>query len=491
MNGTLMQYFEWYYPPDGNLWNRLKEESSHLAANGITAVWLPPAYKGFKGASSEGYDVYDIYDLGEFDQKGSLRTKYGTKEEYIEAIKTAHQHGLCVYTDIVLNHMGGADETEKIKVKKVNPENRNEFISDEMEIEAFTKFTFPERKGEYSSFVWDHHCFTGVDYANDLKEHGVYYIVNGYEGWENVINEEKGNYDFLMLDDIEFRNEAVRNELKRWIKWYCETAHFDGLRLDAVKHIPAYFYNEWLDFVRTEVKKDLFVVGEYWSSKVSMLLEYIEATEGRMSLFDSPLQARFHTASEMGNTYNLSKIFDETLVSARPQLAVTLIENHDTQPLQSLEAPVSAWFKPLAYALILLRQQGYPCIFYADFYGTHYRDKDSNGVEHEINIEKLKELPALLKVRKEHVYGVQRDYFDHSNCIGWTCEGITDNQLSGCAVVMSNGDAGFKSMELGKKHAGRTFIDCLQKNAAEVIVDDNGFGTFYCNAGSVSVWIAK
>ena len=50
-------------------------------------LWLPPAYKGADGAEDSGYTVYDLYDLGEFDQKGSVRTKYGTKDEYVAAIK--------------------------------------------------------------------------------------------------------------------------------------------------------------------------------------------------------------------------------------------------------------------------------------------------------------------------------------------------------------------------------------------------------------------
>lgn len=43
--------------------------------------------------------------------------------------------------------------------------------------------------------------------------------------------------------------------------------------------------------------------------------------------------------------------------------------NHDTQPYQALEAPIEPFFKPLAYALILLRYDGYPCLFYGDLYG--------------------------------------------------------------------------------------------------------------------------
>jgi alpha-amylase len=492
MNGTMMQFFEWYIAPDGNFWNHLEREVPKLASKGITAVWLPPAYKGMKGAVSEGYDVYDIYDLGEFNQRGTTRTKYGTKQEYVQAVEKARRYGIHVYIDVVLNHKGGGDETERIKVKKAHPENRNEFISDVMEVEAFTKFHFPGRKGKHSQFVWDHHCFTGIDHAYNLQEDGVFKIENGYDGWEEVICDEKGNYDFLILADIEFRNEAVRNELKRWIKWYYDTVEFDGFRLDAVKHMPAYFYNEWIDYARADVKEDLFIVGEYWSSHLSNLLRYIDATQERMSLFDAPLQAHFHEASKAGSSYNLSTIFHNTLVAVKPCLAVTLVENHDTQPCQGLEAPVEAWFKPLAYALILLREQGYPCVFYTDMYGTEYTDKRYDGNDCHVEMKPVEALETMLMVRKNYAYGKQRDYFDHYNCIGWTREGNLENEFSGCAVLMCNGFCeGIKLMKIGKKHAGKTFVDCLKNHNGEVVIDENGLGQFYCLSGSVSVWVQK
>ena len=152
-NGTMLQFFHWYYPADGSLWKKLKSEVSKLAELGITAVWLPPAFKGMEGASSIGYDIYDLYDLGEFDQKGSVRTKYGTKQQYVEAVRTARDAGLNVYLDIVTNHLAGADETERIEVIKVDPENRNHPISEPFEIEAYTKFTYPGRKGKYSKLT--------------------------------------------------------------------------------------------------------------------------------------------------------------------------------------------------------------------------------------------------------------------------------------------------------------------------------------------------
>ena len=70
-NQTLMQYFEWYLPADGNHWTRLAEDAQHLADLGIRKVWMPPAFKATSN-NDVGYGVYDLFDLGEFDQKGTV-----------------------------------------------------------------------------------------------------------------------------------------------------------------------------------------------------------------------------------------------------------------------------------------------------------------------------------------------------------------------------------------------------------------------------------
>lgn len=67
-----------------------------------------------------GYDIYDLYDLGEFDQKGSTRTKWGTKEELLALSKKGEELGIGLYWDAVLNHKAAADKKEKVKVVEVN-----------------------------------------------------------------------------------------------------------------------------------------------------------------------------------------------------------------------------------------------------------------------------------------------------------------------------------------------------------------------------------
>ena len=491
-NGTMIQYFHWYLPSDGNLWKQIKEDVSHLKELGFSTIWFPPAFKCTSGGYGVGYGVYDIYDLGEFDQKGSVRTKYGTRKEYIEAIDAVRESGMRAMVDIVLNHKAGGDEKEKIKVVKVDPDNRNKVVSAPIEIEAYTKFTFPGRQKKYSDFIWNYMCFTGVDYAADLNETGIFRILNSYgdEQWESMISDEKGNYDYLMFNDIDFRNPAVNEELQQWGKWYWDQVHFDAVRLDAVKHITPSFYVEWLQKLRESTGKEIFAVGEYWApGQLNLLQEYIRQTNNEMSLFDSSLHNNFCLASNNGNNYDMRRIFDETLVKENPTKAVTVVANHDTQPLQALEAPIKPWFKPIAYALILLRDEGYPCVFYPDLYGANYKDEGRDGNEYEIWLAKVDDLEKLLQARCNYAYGTQRDYFDHANCIGWTREG--DNDHGGCAVLLSNGDKGNKNMEIGKQYAGKKFIDMLGKISEEVVIDMEGIGNFFAPAGSVSVWIEK
>lgn len=487
-NQTLIQYFHWYYNEPDNLWTKARKEAANLAQLGFTGVWFPPAYKGSNGGYSIGYDTYDLFDLGEFDQKNSVATKYGSKEEYLKAIEELHKNNIQVIADTIFNHKAGGDEIEKIKVRKVNEENRNEFVSDVIEVEAWTKFTFPGRGGKYSEFIWDSCCFSGVDYAENMDGPAIYAIQNEYgEGWEQVPSDELGNYDYLMFDDIDFRNPAVVEELKRWGKWYFDTCKVDGFRLDAVKHISPTFVTVWIDFMRKECDKDFFIVAENWNiESVEELEKYIEITGGRTQLFDSLLHHNFYLAAKEPKDYDLSKIFENTLVQSNPLLAVTFVDNHDSQPLQALESFVDYWFRPHAHAMILLREGGIPCVFYTDVYGAEY-EEDGEKIE----LIGLQELPPLLKVRECLAYGEQKDYLDHPNCIGWTRIGSEAVENSGIAVLMSNGDEGFKAMEIGKHFAGKTFIDVLGKREEEILINNEGFGEFLCAKESVSVWILK
>ena len=144
-----------------------------------------------------------------------------------------------------------------------------------------------------------------------------------------------------------------------------------------------------------------------------------------------------------------------------------------------MESTIAAWFKPAAYALILLRQTGLPCIFYGDYYGISGEFPQENF---------KKEIDQLLQLRQTAVYGQKEDYFDDPNCIAWTCLG-DDEHPTALAILISNANAASKRLFVGEKWANHIFTDALENNQTEVTIDAQGYGVFPVNEKSVSAWV--
>ncbi|MDD6438924.1 MAG: alpha-amylase [Lachnospiraceae bacterium] len=509
-NKTIIQFFEWYLPSDGTLWEKAAACAADLKNTGITSVWLPPAYKGAAGAASVGYDVYDPYDLGEFDQKGSVRTKYGTRDQYLTAVRALHDAGLEVYADIVFNQMMGADETEKITAVDTKPTDREEQISGPHEIEAWTKFTFPGRSGKYSDHTWDKKNFSGTDFDQATGAKGIF-LFDG-KRWNQETDSENVNFDYLMGVDLDTDDADTYKALTDWGSWYFDTVHPDGLRLDAVKHMSFDFYRRWLRFMREREGRDFFAVGEYWSGDLKKLLHYLDvvvdgrpertlpertqnpsgsfsqeadertsAAEGTpLTLFDVPLHYSFLRAAQNGQNFDMQSLFTDTLVEARPECAVTFIDNHDTEPGQALESYIPEWFKPIAYSMILLRENGIPCIFYGDYYGVENANESP-----------ILDLKKLIRIRSRYAYGPQTDYFDDHSVVGFTRSGDSEHPDSGLAVLATAGAEGTKYMALGPAFAGKTLRDALGRHNDPVRLDEQGGGVFHVHGGYVSVWLTE
>lgn len=475
--GVMFQYFEWNYPNDGRLWRELAAQAVELHNLGVTAVWMPPAYKGLLGPNDVGYAPYDLYDLGEYDQKGGVRTKYGTTAEFLAAVRQVQACGMDAYADVVLNHRMGGDETEEVEIEEISREDRNLVVSDPYAIRAWSRYTFPGRGDAHSTFKWRSEHFNA--FGADANQPGVSKIfrVRG-KSWSGEVSFEHGNFDYLMGADVDTYHPEVRAELFTWLRWFVERTGVRGLRLDAIKHLPWSFYRDACRHLHEHFgQRELFAVGEYWSGDVGELHEYLRRTEGCMRLFDVPLHFNLHRASQGGNDFDLRTVFDGTLVKENPLMAVTFVDNHDSQPGQALESWVDDWFKQHAYALIMLRRDGYPCVFYGDYFGNE--DQAHPLTRHR------KIIDDMLQARAKYMYGDQHDYFDHPNCVGWTWTGDADNP-AGMAVLMSNGDAGRKRMTTHQPNA--TYRDLTNHVPEPVTTDAAGEAEFTCAPGKLSIW---
>ncbi len=115
-NDVMMQGFYWDVPVDnvnlnGTWWTNLKNKSTILKNAGIKGLWVPSPAKGNFGIWDMGYGIYDLYDLGNYNQKGTIETRFGSRTELNQMITQLHADGIDVYADIVLNHIY-TDQTE-------------------------------------------------------------------------------------------------------------------------------------------------------------------------------------------------------------------------------------------------------------------------------------------------------------------------------------------------------------------------------------------
>ena len=90
-------------------WDHLAAQANALSTSGFSAIWIPSPLKGASGESSSGYDVFDDYDLGAKNQKGTVPTRYGSRELLERCVAVMRANGIDVYADIIENDRDGDD----------------------------------------------------------------------------------------------------------------------------------------------------------------------------------------------------------------------------------------------------------------------------------------------------------------------------------------------------------------------------------------------
>src|SRR6185369_382089 len=347
--GVLMQAFYWDCPRvDGQeftWWNHVESRLDGLTKAGITALWLPPAGKAANiGGMSMGYDVYDYYDLGIHDQKGSVKTWFGSEEELRRLIKAAHKRKMKVYADLVLNHTNGADRQE------FNP------IVNQKRWTGFTP--------KSNIFTRDWTCFNPSPYRED--DPGA----------------------FGDMPDLCHINPRVSTGILNHAKWMVEEIGFDGFRYDFVKGFGAWIVRAIHDrqYKRGGRKVELFGVGECWAGDefIDNWLDSVNSwTQNRVGAFDFPLRYRLKDLCDSYG-FSLRRLAEGgVLMKDRPLEAVTFVDNHDFREGETSEIVND---KLLSYAYILTHE-GYPCVYWKDWFNYGLAGPDSaSGIERLVQV---------------------------------------------------------------------------------------------------------
>ncbi|GAA5031401.1 alpha-amylase [Marivirga lumbricoides] len=305
--GVMMQAFYWDVPAGGNWYNTVKSKLASWDAAGISAIWLPPVSKAMNGPYSMGYDPSDYFDLGEYNQNGSVETRFGSKAELISLINTAHNYDIQVYADIVLNHNSGGQSES-------NPFTGTSTYTD-----------FNPASGKFYRSASDFHPNNIVGY-----DEGV------FGGFPDLSHSVPYVQDWLWN-----RSDGVG-------KYYKNVIGFDGWRFDYVKGFGGWVVREWNNNVGG------FSVGEYWDGNAQKLQDWVNSTNRTSSAFDF---ACYYKMEEAFDGNDLTKLNGDMLWKRDAQKAVTFVANHDTDEIYD---------KMHAYAYIFTHE-GYPTLFYKDY----------------------------------------------------------------------------------------------------------------------------
>lgn len=211
-NDAMMQAFYWNVPVDeanknGTWWDNLASKADALKNAGITGIWIPAPSKGNWGIVDMGYGIYDHYDLGNYYQKNTTETRFGSRSELENMISVMHNTDngkpyIDVYADAVLNHVYSSDENEES-----NPAVKG-YVFDEAYRNGTQYVPYPTNEikwvipnaapGNYYIKIKGYYLDYGVSYKERAYDCEIDWTGTGFSGtyaWESEPNNGGGQTD--------------------------------------------------------------------------------------------------------------------------------------------------------------------------------------------------------------------------------------------------------------------------------------------------------
>ena len=293
---------------------------------GASCIWLMPIAQS---PSYHGYDVSDYY---------RVEPAYGSNDDFKHLVAEAHQRGIKVLVDMVLNHTSSEHPYFQAALHDTTSPYR-----------AWYRFApSPLGKGPHGGDDWHRSP------VRDEYYYGVF--------WSG-------------MPDLNFETPAVREEAKKIATFWLRDMGVDGFRLDAVPYLVEEgsclmgcpgthaFLHEYAGHIRS-VKPDAYTVGEAWGNIDQMMPYYPDQLTSYFAfeLADSLLSV-VRTGSAAGLLPGFLRLQD-TLPAYRWS---PFLSNHDqTRVMTALGGDLS---RARIAATLLLTLPGLPFIYYGEEIG--------------------------------------------------------------------------------------------------------------------------
>ena len=172
----------------------LTAKLDYLASLGIDCLWILPFYES--PLRDGGYDISDFR---------AVLPSYGTVDDVTRFLTAAHERGLRVIADMIVNHT--SDQHAWFKEARIPGSAKRDWY-----VWSETNAGYPDARvifidSQESNWTWD-------------ETAGAYY-------WHRF---------FAHQPDLNFDNADVREAMKDVVRFWLD-AGFDGLRLDAVPYL--------------------------------------------------------------------------------------------------------------------------------------------------------------------------------------------------------------------------------------------------------------
>jgi glycosidase len=350
---VILQYFE-------SDWDEVYRRLPEIAEIGYDAIWTPSPCKSPIGASmtwaNVGYSLYDRFDLGDVPQAGTLATRYGTRGHLRQFVDNAHYCDVKIYPDVVFNHNGNGPSFHDYPGMKANDFHvwangsqpggyqRANRMNNYDEINSGGGRTFQEELVSLIDVVTEPDARFSINPPNYAAEPAEFI-------------RHPGRPDLYPYGAP--GPENVREMLGRWIAWLGNAMDYDGLRLDAAKHVVHEFYgtagqiggflheaqyrfdfrrgladsNEYDQMYQNDVRRDdLLLFAEIFTG-ASATFDYWRNGGVKMRFLDFPFKQGLVGNAFGGNIGALGSLG----VALDPTEGVTFVQSHDQQGPSNLD----------------------------------------------------------------------------------------------------------------------------------------------------------
>ncbi|SEJ49331.1 Glycosidase [Dyadobacter koreensis] len=344
----------------------LESKIGYLKRLGISAIWISPVFKQVK--SLETFHGYGIQDFLE------IEPRFGTTQDLIDVVKTAHDNGIYVILDIILNHSG-----DVFGYEKGQPDYQNGTI--------FPVQGFRDAAGSanlpFSAMDEDQFPDAGI-WPSELQTLETFTRKGKIIHWDD--SPEFLDGDFESLKDIHHGNGSTDNfhpsealvALTKAYKYWIAVADIDGFRIDTVKHMETgatrYFASVIKEFTMAVGKENFYLIGEITGGR-SRAFDTLEITglDAALGIDDIPDKMEYMVKGYRNPSEYFSLFRNSELVHKDSHIwfrnkVVTLFDDHDQVRKGNNKARYcandSGADSLIAVIGLNLTSLGIPCLYY-------------------------------------------------------------------------------------------------------------------------------